>query len=657
MMAYPGKQSLHIPVGIDLGTTFSLVAFLDDSGRPVVIPNEFGDYLTPSAVLFRDGEVTVGRNAVQQSAVDPAGYADCFKRDIGGRSYRHKIHGVDVPPEVLSGLVLRYLKSYADRRLGVVEIAVITVPAFFDEIRRQSTFETARLAGLGVLDIINEPTAAAVAYAFESGIIERDRGFTRPENLLVYDLGGGTFDATVLHVDGWTMRALATDGDVRLGGRDFDERLVAYVADRFLNEHGLDPRVDPSECARLWTEAERAKHILSTHPQASVPVHFAGLHVRIDITREDFENLVADLVGRTETTLRQVVQAASLDWREVSRILLVGGATRMPMVSEMIFRLSGKHPEATLSPDEAVARGAAIYAGMLLKSGSRSALDQLQLVNVNSHSLGIVGWDLKTKRRVNTVLIPRNTPLPARARKAFPLARKNQRSVVIPIVEGEARHPDDCVHLGKCVIDDLPKNLSAGKTVVVEYSLDASGLITVAAEIPGARRGARVQITRDNARTCQSLDAWCEQLQAKTRHTAKTASAGGPPATQESLLKELDEQYIQLGQIAMWNAVPQSVASDKQAAVRTFREMEVAQNSLTVADKHQSEAASRAERIQASSDVARCKARVRELEQQYRFLLLGLGRGVVQNRIVLPESNEIVRNIERIQHLFSSRRP
>ena len=280
------------------------------------------------------------------------------------------------------------------------------------------------MADVGVLDIINEPTAAAVAYALESGILERDRGFAQPENLLVYDLGGGTFDATVLHVDGWTMRALATDGDVRLGGRDCDERLVAFVADRFLDEHGLDPRVDPAECARLWTEAEQAKHILSTRPRASVPIRFAGLDVQIEITREDFEDLVADLVGRTETTLRQVVQAASLDWQDVSRILLVGGATRMPMVTEMIVRLTGKRPETTLSPDEAVARGAAIYAGMLLKTGSGSALDQLQLVNVNSHSLGIVGRDLKTKRLVNTILIPRNTPLPARARRAFPLREK-----------------------------------------------------------------------------------------------------------------------------------------------------------------------------------------------------------------------------------------
>jgi molecular chaperone DnaK (HSP70) len=220
-------------------------------------------------------------------------------------------------------------------------------------------------------------------------------------------------------------------------------------------------------------------------------------------------------------------------------------------------------------------------------------------------------------------------------------------------VEGEARQPDDCVHLGKCMIDDLPDDLSASKKVVVEYTLDASGLITVAAGIPGARRGARVQITRNNARDLGSLDAWCERLAPKGRDSAKMSAADVPPGTQESLLQDLDEQYIQLGQVAMWNSVPQNIAADKQAAVRVSRDLEVAQKDVTTAEKRQSEAASRAERIQASSDVARCKARVRDLQQEYRFLLLGLGRLVVQHRIVLPESVEIVHNIERIQHLFA----
>ena len=355
-MAHAVKPNSSPPVGIDLGTTFSVVASLDESGRPVIIPNEFGDVLTPSALLFREEGVTVGREAVNDSTTDPDGYADCFKRDIGSRYYRHKIRGIDVPPEVLNGFVLRHLKSYAARRLGAVENAVITVPAYFDESRRQSTIAAAGLAGIDVLDIINEPTAAAIAYAYQTGILERDGGFPRPENLVVYDFGGGTFDATVLHVDGWTMRALATDGDVRLGGRDIDERIVDYVADRFLNEHGLDPRVDPFVCARLWLEAERAKHALTKRQRTSLPVSFSGLELQVEITRQQLEDLAADLLGRTETTLRQLMRDARLEWRDVNRVLLVGGATRMPMVTEMIRRVTGTDPEVTLSPDETVAR-------------------------------------------------------------------------------------------------------------------------------------------------------------------------------------------------------------------------------------------------------------------------------------------------------------
>jgi molecular chaperone DnaK len=653
-MAQLEQRPTHAPVGIDLGTTFSVVAFLDDAGRPEVIRNEFGECLTPSAVLFHDGKVVVGREAVRHLVDHPAGYADCFKRDIGEQSYRQKILGVDVPPEILSGFVLRYLKSYADRRLGGIERAVVTVPAFFDETRRQSTFEAARLDGLGVLDIINEPTAAAVAYALESGILEPDRGFARPENLLVYDLGGGTFDATVLHVDGWTMRALATDGDVRLGGRDCDERLVEFIADRFLSQHGLDPRVDPAECARLWTAAEQAKHALSTQMRASVPIRFAGLDVQIEVTRQDFERLIADLVARTETTLRYVVEAAGLAWPDISRILLVGGATRMPIVSDMIWRLTGQHPEATLSPDEAVARGAAIYAGMLCKTGGGSALDQLSLVNVNSHSLGIVGRERQTHRMVNTVLIPRNTALPARVRKAFPLAQTKQRHVAIPIVEGEARQPDECVHLGKCMIDDLPDDLPPGAKVVVDFTLDGSGLITVTAAIPGSRRGARVQVTRARARDFGSLDAWCAQLSMLTRASTRTGTAGELQATRQSLLKELDEQYARLGQTAMWNSVPHFIADEKQEAVRTFRELEEAQKAVAAAEKRQGQAMSRAERIEASSDLARCKARVRELQQRYDYLLLGLGRLIMKHQIVLPESVEIMHHIERLEDKIAS---
>ena len=291
---------------------------------------------------------------------------------------------------------------------------------------------------------------------------------------------------------------------------------------------------------------------------------------------------------------------------------------------------------------------------MLQQNSTCPTIDRLKLVNVNSHSVGFVGRDLKTGRLVNEILIPRNTPLPARVRRAVPLSKRDQRRVIIPIVEGEARPASECVQLGKCLIDDLPAGLRKGTKVFVEYALDASGLITVAAEVPHVSRGAKVQISRTNTADFQSLDAWSRRLEESSRAEGDTAASESPEARRESLLKELDEQYIQLGHVAMWNTLPEPVAGEKRAVVQTFRDLEGAQRDLTAAQETQRDAHSRSERIRASSDVAQCNSRIRELQQQYRFLLLGLGRVVMEQQIALPDSQEIVRNIAHVQRLFSS---
>lgn len=259
------KVSKPVPVGIDLGTTYSLIAHLDPQGRPVSIPNGLGEVLTPSAVLFEDDEVVVGRQAVKASMLSPDRFADCFKRDMGRDAYHRPIRGQAVPPEVLSAFVLAQLKHDAERRTGPVQQAVITVPAFFDETRRKATQDAGRLAGLEVLDIINEPTAAALAYGYQQGLVQPDQdGFQGgPRRVLVYDLGGGTFDVTILELDGLQFRALATDGDVRLGGRDFDERLVEHIAEQCRQIHGLDPRADPNDAIQLWLEIQDCKHAIS----------------------------------------------------------------------------------------------------------------------------------------------------------------------------------------------------------------------------------------------------------------------------------------------------------------------------------------------------------------------------------------------------------
>jgi molecular chaperone DnaK len=304
------------PIGIDLGTTYSVIAQIDATGRPVTILNSQGDLLTPSAVFCDRDDVIVGREAVRAAVMEPDAYAECFKRDMGGSVYHRKVRGVDVPPEVLSAFVLERMKRDAEPRVGPIRKAVITVPAFFDETRRKATQDAGRLAGLDVLDIINEPTAAAVAFGYQHGFFQPNAADTtdKPMRVLVYDLGGGTFDVTILEIGPQGFRALATDGDVRLGGKDWDERLIDHLAGQFATEHGVDPRSDPQDAAQLWLDAQEAKHALSERTRALVMLFHAGIRMRIEVTRELFQDLTRDLLERTETTTSLVIKEAALDW-------------------------------------------------------------------------------------------------------------------------------------------------------------------------------------------------------------------------------------------------------------------------------------------------------------------------------------------------------
>jgi len=299
------------PIGIDLGTTYSAIAYLDASGRPITIANDAGDLLTPSAVAFDQDIVLVGKEAVKTAVFEPAVFADCFKRDMGRREFHRPIAGTQVPPEVLSAFILRQLKQEAENRLDCeIREAVITVPAFFDETRRRATQEAGRLAGLKVLDLINEPTAAAIAFGYQRTAVLGATAAPQRERVLVYDLGGGTFDVTVLEIDGQSFRALATDGDVQLGGRDFDERLMNYVAQQFQAAHRVDPRADPQDAAQLWHNVQEAKHALTQRTTVAVPCVHHGTRMRVDISRAEFERMTADLLDRTETTTQLVLEQA-----------------------------------------------------------------------------------------------------------------------------------------------------------------------------------------------------------------------------------------------------------------------------------------------------------------------------------------------------------
>jgi molecular chaperone DnaK len=506
------SDSRQPPVGIDLGTTFSVLAQVDQTGRPMTVPNAWGDLLTPSAVFFDDGELIVGREARKLSVQDPSAYADCFKRDMGRPAYRHPLRGLDVPPEVLSAFVLQRLKQDAEVRIGPIRQAVITVPAFFDETRRRATQEAGRLAGLEVLDIINEPTAAAVAVGFQHGLISFAKGAEKPLRLLVYDLGGGTFDVTILEIAGTRFRALATDGDVQLGGRDFDERLLAHLAQRFQAAHGVDPRSDSQDTAQLWLDAVDAKQSLSERTHANVVSAHAGVRSRCEITRQKFEQLTRDLVERTETTASLVVRQAGMTWEQLDRILLVGGATRMPMIADMLRRVTGKEPDRSVSPDEAVAHGAALYAQMLMETGAASGNRRCELVNVNSHSLGVVGVNARTRQKSVVVLIPKNTPLPSQATRMFKTAQDDQRSVCVPVVEGEGHRPEDCISLGRCIVEGLPPGLPRGTPVKVEYRYGGNGCVSVFAVIPRTQHSANVEVHRELEQNHDDLAAWKTRL-------------------------------------------------------------------------------------------------------------------------------------------------
>lgn len=510
-------KNVPLAVGIDLGTTYSVVAHLDHQGRPTSIKNASGDILTPSVVLFDEDGNVVGKEAVLAAALEPDKVADCVKRDMGSKYYHKKINGEQLPPEVISSLILRRLKTDAEKKLGPVSRAVITVPAYFDETRRRATMDAGRLAGLQVLDILNEPTAAAISYGYQEGFLERDGRIKsdRPLQVLVYDLGGGTFDVTIVKMSGQSFEALATDGDVRLGGKDWDEKLIDLGAERVMLQGGSDPRTNPASYQDLVLAAENAKKTLTERSKATMFVNHLGKRYKVEVTRQEFDEATAPLLLRTRTTTEIVVMQAGLTWEQIDKILLVGGSTRMPMVPKMLKELSGKDPDHTVSVDEAVAHGAALYADLLVqKQGLGDGHTEFSITNVNSHSLGVVGIEPSTGRRVNAILIKKNTPLPHSASRRFKTAKTNQTNVKICVLEGESELPEACTEVGVCLIRDLPPNLPAGWPVEVKFMYRENGRLYVAGKLSGHSATVTTEFIRDSSLSDDDLMLWAECLAA-----------------------------------------------------------------------------------------------------------------------------------------------
>lgn len=524
-------------IGIDLGTTFSAFAYLDRNGMPQTIANLEGDFVTPSAVFFDYGEAVVGREAIKAASYEPEAVAMFAKRDLGKPLYHRPIRGQHLPPEVILAAVLRKLKDDAAIKLDRVEEGVITVPAFFNEPKRKAVMDAGRLAGLKVLDIINEPTAAAIAYGVQAGFVTKDGLVREPETILVYDLGGGTFDVTLMRIEGSAYTALATDGDSQLGGIDWDQRIVQFLAEAFLEKHRLDPREDAAAHQALIREAEEAKRGLSTRSNLTVRFAHQGRRIQVVLTRDEFESLTADLVQRTIFTADKLLRDARSNWADISRILLVGGSTRMPMIAAELEQQSGMSVDRSISPDEAVAHGAALYAGFLQRGG-RAADRNLAVKNVNSHDLGVLGLEKETGMKRRRTMIPRNTTLPARSRSRFVTHRVNQQRVVIHVVEGGDDSGKNATPIGKCIVSDLPPRLPAKTPVIVQFFYASNGRLSVKAALPDVGVEASTTIEKAYGLSEEELVEWESRI------------------AEGKYLLELERPNRSVGETEAWFAAP-----------------------------------------------------------------------------------------------------
>lgn len=502
----------HPAVGIDLGTTNSTVAFVDPTGRPETIRNAEGGLSTPSAVFFDRGSPVIGAEAMEAGFDEPERLALFAKRDVGEQAFRKSICGASFPPEVLQALVLRKLKEDAELKLGAIEKAVITVPAFFNEPCRKSTQDAGRLAGLDVLDIINEPTAAAICFGVQQGFLTPEGESQQEERVLVYDLGGGTFDVTVMELKDRNYQTIATNGDVYLGGVDWDRRIVDFIAEAWLDEYGEDIREDPIAEQLLLRKANQTKHALTQRD--SVPISFAhqGQRIRPELNRDQFQRLSEDLLERTLMTVGLVLDEAQMNWADLTRLILVGGSTRMPMIREELSRLTSLELDRSLSPDEAVAHGAAIYAGIRLGQGCET-FSGVSVTNVNSHDLGVLAKEPKTGEPRRQIMIKRNTPLPASQRIRFRTHEDNQENVKVQVVEGGDDRGRNATKIGKCLVESLPPDTPKGTFVDVQFDYAQDGRLTVSATLPTLRCNAEMTMNRAAGMSEELLETWRERIE------------------------------------------------------------------------------------------------------------------------------------------------
>ncbi|WP_027407854.1 molecular chaperone DnaK [Anoxybacteroides tepidamans] len=506
-------------IGIDLGTTNSCVAVLE-GGEPKVIPNPEGNRTTPSVVAFKNGERQVGEVAKRQAITNPNTIIS-IKRHMG-TDYKVEIEGKQYTPQEISAIILQYLKSYAEAYLGEpVTRAVITVPAYFNDAQRQATKDAGRIAGLEVERIINEPTAAALAYGLDK--MDED------QTILVYDLGGGTFDVSILELGDGVFEVKATAGDNHLGGDDFDQVIIDYLVEQFKKEHGIDLAKDKMALQRLKDAAEKAKKDLSgvTQTQISLPFISANetgpLHLETALTRAKFEELSAHLVERTMGPVRQALKDAGLTPADIDKVILVGGSTRIPAVQEAIKKEIGKEPHKGVNPDEVVAIGAAIQGGVIAGD-----VKDVVLLDVTPLSLGI-----ETMGGVFTKLIERNTTIPTSKSQIFSTAADNQTAVDIHVLQGERPMAADNKTLGRFQLTDIPPAPRGVPQIEVTFDIDANGIVHVRAKDLGTNKEQSITI-----KSSSGLSE--EEIQRMVKEAEENAEADKKRKEEAELRNEAD---------------------------------------------------------------------------------------------------------------------
>lgn len=595
---------MGIRVGIDLGTTFSAVARIDtNTGKPVVIKNSFGSATTPSVLCFeRDGNVLFGEDAKNKQSVGDTNAIAFFKRSMGKDMFSVDILGKTYNATDLSSILLQNLKEEAEQQIGEsIEAAVITVPAYFTHKERAATIEAGKRAGLEVIAIINEPTAAAFAYGLNAKKEE--------QTVLIYDLGGGTFDVTLARINQNEISILGSDGDHELGGKDWDDCIARYLASEFFEKYGVDLSEDPEMVASLLVTAENVKKQLTSKDMVSVPIVYQDIRGTIDITEETFESISQFLIGTTKDVTERLMDSVEVNWNQIDGVILVGGSTRMRMIHNYVYEMSGKPPLSGVNVDEAVALGAAIRANITDKGEAVAAIGGLfgrtkssglsiqgakAVTDVTAHSLGMISISPDGEEYINSIIIKKNTKIPASNTKPFNLrTRAKDNELEVYVLQGEYRRPLDNTIINKYVISKIEKTSPSNSVIEVTYEYTANGVIEVSAIQKGTRKKLPIKIEpvpedmswTDNSPKDKPNNTSVPEVEVLLTIDLSGSMCGGPLREAQKAMKkfvdEMDSSFVKIGLAPFANHVHCELApTDNYSKVKKMID------SLEISDKY-----------------------------------------------------------------------